>query len=75
MSTSPTPAPTPSKVATILAIIDAALKGLSAVPIVGGPAALADIFVSIVQNGMAAYQAETGQPLDLSKIPLETPVS
>ena len=64
-----------SKVATILAIIDAALKGLAAVPVVGGAAQLADIFVSIIKNGMAAYQAETGQPLDLTKIPLETPVS
>ena len=74
MSTTPTPQPTPSKLSTILAIIDAALKGLSVVPIVGGPAALADIFVSIIQNGMAAYEAEAGQPLDLTKIPLETPV-
>ena len=68
-----TPA-TPSKLSLILAIIQAALAGLSAVPIIGPESALAGVLLKILMNGLAAYQAETGQPLDLSKIPLETPV-
>ena len=84
MSTSPTPPVVvvgtgtpaqPSKLSLILAIIQAALAGLTAVPVIGPEAALANAFLAILRNGLAAYQAETGQPLDLTKIPLETPVA
>lgn len=63
-----------SKAQLILAIIQAALAGLAAIP--GGqlPSAAGLAFIGILQNGMAAYQLETGQPLDLTKIPQETPV-
>ena len=63
-----------SKTSLILAIIQAALAGLAAVP--GGAVAsgVGLAFIQILQNGMAAYQAETGQPLDLTKIPIETQV-
>jgi hypothetical protein len=64
----------PTKVQTILQIIQAALTGLQLVPGVGAPAAVAGVFLSILTNGLTAYQAETGQPLDLTKIPLEAPV-
>jgi hypothetical protein len=53
-------------------IIDMGLKGLAMVPGVGAIPGLADIFLHIIQGGMAAYQAETGLPLDLTKIPQET---
>lgn len=77
MATSPvTPVmSTPSKLTTILAIVNAALQGLT---IVGGPvgagAALGTVFENILLNALQAYQMETGQPIDLTKIPLETPV-
>ena len=73
MSTTPTPSPAPptSKVGNILMIIDMGLKGLAMVPGVGAIPGLADIFLHIIQGGMAAYQAETGMPLDLTKIPQE----
>lgn len=83
MSTAPTPtpAPSPSKVQNILNIISLALKGLtvasSFTPIGGAVAAgvsLEQVFQGMLQNALQAYQAEVGQPIDLSKIPLETPV-
>lgn len=59
----------------ILTIIQAALAGLSAIKgNTGVDAQIASSFVTIIQNGMQAYQASTGQPLDLTKIPLEAPV-
>lgn len=59
----------------ILAIIQAALAGLASLKgTVGVDAQIGQSFITIIQNGMAAYQAATGQPLDLTKIPLETPV-
>jgi len=71
MSTTPTPT---SKLQTILAIINAALQGLTLVPDIGGAAQLGLTFESILKNALAAYQAEAGQPIDLTKIPIETPV-
>lgn len=64
-----------SKTQLILAIIQAALTGVSTIPgaAIGAGAGLA--FVQILQSGLQAYQLETGQPLDLTKIPLETPVA
>jgi hypothetical protein len=73
MSTTPTLAG-PSKLSLILAIINAALQGLTLVPGIGGGATLALTFETILKNALAAYQAEAGQPIDLTKIPLETPV-
>ena len=63
-----------SKLPLILSVIQAALSGLQAVPVVGEGAALASVFVGIFQNATALYQAETGQPFDVTKIPLEQPV-
>lgn len=75
MSTTPTPTSNPSKVQTILAIVNAALQGLSLVPGLQAPIAVEQAFQKILTNALAAYQAETGQPIDLSKIPIETKVS
>jgi hypothetical protein len=73
MSTTPV-VPSPSKLQLILAIINAALQGLTLVPGIGAGATLGLTFETILKNALAAYQAEAGQPIDLSKIPLETPV-
>ena len=71
MATTPI-TPSPDKLSGILAIIDAALKGLALFPVVGAPAGLADVFLNILRGGLSAYEAEAGQPLDLTKIPLES---
>lgn len=64
-----------SKLQNILGIVDAALKGLAQIQTAATPAGIADIFVHILQGGLAAYQAETGQPLDVTKLHQETPVA
>jgi hypothetical protein len=75
MSTQPIPSPAPpSKLQNILSIINLALQGLSAVPVLALPIALEQTFQGILTKALAAYQQETGQPIDLAKIPLETPV-
>jgi hypothetical protein len=77
MATTPTPAPSTSKLQTILGIINAALQGLTMIPGLGtGVAAavgLEQLLQGILTNALQAYQAEAGQPIDLTKIPLETP--
>lgn len=67
--------PVTSKLQSLEAIILAALQGLQLVPGVGGTAALIGVFANILVNAQNAYAAEAGQPIDLSKIPLETPIS
>ena len=74
MATTPPVTPSLSKLQTILLIINAALQGLTLVPVVGTAAQLGLVFETILKNALAAYQAEAGQPIDLTKIPLETPV-
>ena len=66
-----TTTPAPSKLQTILSIIQAALSGLS---VAGLPTALEAVFVDILQSALAAYQAESGQPLNVLNIPIETPL-
>lgn len=82
MATTPSLAPANSKVQNILSIINLALQGLtiagSFTPIGGaieGAVKLEQIFQGMLTNALQAYQAEIGQPIDLSKIPLEVPVS
>jgi hypothetical protein len=48
------------------------LQALTAIPGLGVPIAIEQAFQKILTNALAAYQAETGQPLDLSKIPQES---
>jgi|HubBroStandDraft_1064217.scaffolds.fasta_scaffold03153_11 hypothetical protein len=59
----------------ILAILSVALNALSTIPAIGADAALANVFLTIIQKAMAAYTAASGAPLDLSKIPIEAPVA
>ena len=61
---------TNDKLNTILAIINAALQGLTLVP----GAQLAVTLTTILTNALKAWHLESGQPIDLTKIPLETPV-
>ncbi len=76
MSTIPTPSPAPpTKLQNIESIILMALQGLSLLPVVGGTASIIGVFANILVKAQAAYQQESGQPIDLSKIPLETPVA
>jgi hypothetical protein len=64
-----------SKVATILQLIQLALTGLAGLPVVGPFAGLGEVFLGIYQNAAQLYEAETGQPFDVTKIPIEPPVS
>ncbi len=77
MASTPTPAPSSSKLQTILSIINGALQGLTLIPGLGAgvsaAVAIEQALQGILSNALAAYQAEAGQPIDLSKIPLETP--
>ena len=57
-----------NKLSLILTILNAGLAGL-AVAVPG--AAAAEYFLQIVVAGIQAYHAETGQPIDLNRIPLE----
>jgi hypothetical protein len=77
----PSPPPAASKLQSILNIINIALQGITSAgsftPIGGAIAAgvkLEQLFQGMLANALAVYQAETGQPIDLSKIPIETPV-
>jgi hypothetical protein len=77
MSTTPTPTPAPSKVDRLLSILQLVLGAgstiLGATP-VGGAISLADVALGIIGHAKALYEQETGQPLDLSKIPTEANV-
>jgi hypothetical protein len=77
LSTPSTPlASSPSKIQNILGIINLAIKGLSLAPgPVGAIGGIASIFSQMLQNGLLLYQQETGQPFDITKIPLETPIA
>lgn len=63
-----------SPVQSILLIIQTALTALTAVPQTAAGAVIAQGFMSILVSSLTAYHQATGAPLDLTKIPLETPV-
>lgn len=78
----PSPAPAGSKVQNILGIINLALQGLtiagSFTPVgaaIAGGVKLEQVFQQMLTNALQVYQQETGQPIDLTKIPLEAPVA
>lgn len=59
----------------ILTIIQAALQGLASLKgPVGADSAIANSFLTIIQNAMQVYEQSAGQPLDLTKIPIEAKV-
>jgi len=79
MSTQPIPVTSASSstfnaVNEILGILSIALNALTVIPAIGTDAALAGVFISIIQRAMNAYHGAAGAPLDLTKLPLETPV-
>jgi hypothetical protein len=55
----------------ILSILNIALSALTGIPAIGADAALANVFVQIIQKALSAYNSASGQPLDLTKIPIE----
>jgi hypothetical protein len=78
MSTQPVPvvSGTSTTLANIEAIILGALAGLKLVPGgIGVTAGLISTFAGILVSAQNAYQAAAGVPYDLSKVPLETPVT
>ena len=66
--------PVTSKLSNILEIINFALQALALIPALAGPIALEQAIQRILMNALAAYQAETGKPFDITNIPIETPV-
>jgi hypothetical protein len=78
----PSSAPAGSKLQNILGIINLALQGLtiagSFTPVgaaINTAVGLEQIFQKMLTNALQVYQQETGQPIDLTKIPLEEPVA
>jgi hypothetical protein len=71
MSTPPVVTPQPSKLQLILSIVNLALQGLSTIPALSLPIAIEQTFQGILTKALAAYQAETGAPIDLTKLPQE----
>jgi hypothetical protein len=78
MSTTPIVATTATgggvNISFILTILQVAMTALQTIPAIGGDIKLASAFISIIQNAMNAFHSAAGVPLDLSKLPLETPV-
>jgi hypothetical protein len=81
MSTAPTPTPSPApptKLQNILTIINAVLQGLSLIPGLGAvgtgiavAGSIEQVLQGILTSALAAYQQETGKPIDLTAIPQE----
>lgn len=74
-----TPSVDQGKLQSILNIITIALQGLtvagSFTPVAGAINAgvkLEQLFQQMLMNALQVYQSETGQPIDFSKIPLES---
>jgi len=61
-----------SPLQSILLIIQTALTALEAIPQTSAGAEIAQSFLSILNASLTAYKQAAGQPLDLTKIPLET---
>lgn len=82
MSTTSTPAPSsPVTVSLaggtlndILAILSAALGVLSAIPVTAPAAGIALVVEQIIVAAVQRIEAQTGQPIDLTKIPVESPL-
>lgn len=82
MSTIPPVTPTgtdpvaPSKLDSVLKWLDFGLKAASS--LTGGPIgtglSLADLALAAAIHAKQVYELETGQPIDLNKIPPEEPV-
>jgi hypothetical protein len=75
MSTVPTSSPAPaggtSTLSNILNILNTILPILASIPGLGLPIQIEQAFQKIFSNALAAYEAQTGKPLDLTLIPQE----
>lgn len=71
MSTSPAITPKALTVTNILKILQLVLAALSVLPVIGTDAALVSALIAVYQKAAAAYEAATGQPFDVTKIPIE----
>lgn len=60
--------------AVFLEILQLSLAVLATIPATAPEAAVGGVLIQIIQKAMAGYEAAAGAPLDLTKIPLETPV-
>jgi hypothetical protein len=82
MSTTPTPAPaTPVSVSLvggtlndILLILGSALSVLSAIPVTAPAAAISSVVLQIITAAVTRIESQTGKPIDLTQIPVETPL-
>lgn len=82
MSSTPTPpAPAPVTVSLqggalsdVLAILSAALSVLAAIPATAAGAALAEVLISVITAAVQRIESQTGKPIDLTQIPVETPL-
>jgi hypothetical protein len=59
---------------SILQIIQIALTALQAIPATGAVDREVSALVGLLQAGLNAYHQASGSPLDLTRIPLETPI-
>ncbi len=69
-----TPVPVSSTLSTWLAVLSASLNALGSIPGIGADAAIAGAFISIITAAVNAIHGITGQPIDMTKIPIEPPV-
>jgi hypothetical protein len=83
MSTA-TPAPSPTypvqvsiqggTLNEVMTILQEGLSVLAAVPATAVPASLANVILSIVTAAVQRIESQTGKPIDLTQIPVETPL-
>ena len=57
-----------------LEILQIALNTLASIPATAPASEIGDVLLTIIQKAMAGFQAASGGPLDLTKIPIETKV-
>jgi hypothetical protein len=69
---SPAPAGSSSTLSNILNILNLILPILAQIPGLGLPIQIEQALQKIFSEAYAAYNAQTGKPLDLTLIPLET---
>jgi hypothetical protein len=62
------------RLAEVTSILQGALQILGMFPGTAPEAALGSLLLQIISGAVARIQAETGKPIDLSKIPYEAPL-
>jgi hypothetical protein len=81
MSTTPAPVTPPVAVSLtggtlndILLILSSALSVLSAIPVTAAGAGIATVVMGIITAAVTRIESQTGKPIDLTQIPIETPL-